>query len=140
MAKSLPFFCALVFPLALGCPGFGNEEAGDVPDVPTYDDHVKVILDAHCLDCHVDPPANGAPNGMVLEQYEEVLDGSGGVIASGAGSLGCLIKTRAADNQPTALPPPPREILDPTSKAILVNWAATGRLKATTSPALEPCF
>src|SRR5688572_19284791 len=98
----------LISALLLACPGFGDEDAGNVPDVPTYVDHVKPILDEHCVVCHVDPPQNGAAGGMVLDQYADVLDSSGGQVASGAGSLGCLIKFRAVDEQPTAMPPPPR--------------------------------
>ncbi|MBH24834.1 MAG: hypothetical protein CMH57_10345 [Myxococcales bacterium] len=51
-----------------GCPGLGDEELegtlSEVPDSPTYDEHVAAITAAYCNKCHSDPPSNGAPGSV----------------------------------------------------------------------------
>ena len=50
----------IAFPLFIGlagCPGFGSQRLGnglidEVPECPTYEDHISVIMSAYCVSCH----------------------------------------------------------------------------------------
>ena len=44
-----------------------NDSEDDMqnPDPITYTNDVKAIIDANCLNCHSDPPTNGAPIALV---------------------------------------------------------------------------
>ncbi|NND52272.1 MAG: hypothetical protein HKN54_07690 [Flavobacteriaceae bacterium] len=61
----------------LGCTNASEEDLIDqppqLPDPVTYVDHVKPIIDANCLNCHSDPPQNGAPSSLV--DYGDVTNG-----------------------------------------------------------------
>lgn len=117
----------------LGCPGFGDEEFQNVPDFPTYDPHVKAILDARCIECHMVPPQNGAPTGFRLDQYDD--DG----LNVGAGGVGCEIKNRAVDRNPSQMPPVPRDVLDPSETETVRRWVEQGRKNILTDAPLAPC-
>ena len=121
--------------LTIGCPGFGDEGATDVPENPTYSVEVKPILDAHCATCHTVPPANGAPDYMRLDQYE---DSNGGTVF-GAGSMCCAAKFRAVDGIPAVMPPPPNPRLNPTESEIVRRWADQGCRNFPTEPIGSPC-
>ena len=41
-----------------------------LPAIVTYTDHVKPIIDNNCINCHSDPPVNGAP--IPLVTYDNV--------------------------------------------------------------------
>ena len=50
----------IAFPLVLGlagCPGFGTQRLGnglinEVPECPTYEEHISVMMGAYCVSCH----------------------------------------------------------------------------------------
>jgi uncharacterized membrane protein len=51
-----------------GCAG------PDVPETPTYEEHVRPILEANCVRCHADPLIGGVPDDPVpifLETREQ---------------------------------------------------------------------
>lgn len=52
----------------VGCPGFGDQAnvgtLTEVPDEPTYEQHIKPIMALYCDSCHSGSPSNGAPGGF----------------------------------------------------------------------------
>jgi hypothetical protein len=44
--------------------------AVDLNQTITYNEHIKPIIDANCINCHNQPPVNGAP--MALLTYQNV--------------------------------------------------------------------
>lgn len=106
------------------CPGFGDEEpAGhftEVPAFPTYEQHVKVILDDECVECHSATPTNGAPSSIRMDVYDNV----GSVL--GAGTLSSRIVTRSVDSPANPMPPTSRAPVGAIDKAILEKWHELG--------------
>ncbi len=53
-----------------------SENNNDVTNLPnnnvTYKNTIKAIIDANCLNCHSNPPTNGAP--MSLTTYQNVKE------------------------------------------------------------------
>ncbi len=106
-------------PFALACPGLGDESAGDVPDRPTWDEHIQPIMDDHCVLCHGENPVGGAPSGFRLDQYAD--EGS----VDGGFTMGERIEARASDGSPSFMPP--GETLDPTSRETISKWVDIGK-------------
>lgn len=46
---------------------------GDIPESITYNETIKPIITENCIECHSQPPQNGAP--MPLLTYDQVKDG-----------------------------------------------------------------
>ena len=67
----VPIIIVLIF--FNSCTSDDDEKMTDLPakDV-TYTATIKVIIDDNCLNCHVDPPLNGAS--MSLLTFENVSD------------------------------------------------------------------
>jgi hypothetical protein len=66
--------------LAAGCA------EPEVPDNPTYTEHIKPILDGNCIRCHGSPPIGGAPDYLRLDVWEVeggLVDGVGESEATG---------------------------------------------------------
>lgn len=66
--------CLLIF---ITCTSDNDEDMDPFPDpdpnpAVTYTNTVKGIIDSKCLDCHSNPPKNGAP--MSLTTYDNVKD------------------------------------------------------------------
>ena len=64
----------LMFLLMMGCPGFGSQTAGngillEVPDAPNYEDHIKLVMEFHCVSCHGENPTPGSPTNLRLDIY-----------------------------------------------------------------------
>lgn len=59
-----------------GCTSVSEEDLVEQTILPedtvTYLGHVKSIIDNNCINCHSDPPVNGAPNALIT--YENVRD------------------------------------------------------------------
>lgn len=59
-----------------GCTSVSEEDlienAPPLDETTTYVGHVKTIIDNNCINCHSNPPENGAP--MALLSYENVRD------------------------------------------------------------------
>jgi len=114
----------LLLALLTACPGFGDQDpAGqftEVPAFPTYEQHVKIILDGACVECHTATPTNGAPPGIRLDVYDDTSS------ASGARSLASRIVTRAVDSPANPMPPTSRAPIGAIDKAILRKWNELG--------------
>lgn len=70
MKKLLPFVFTISFLVACS----GSDDAGTTPpDEPvTYQADIRPIMQNHCVSCHGNPTANGAPMGLTT--YLEVKD------------------------------------------------------------------
>ena len=69
--------------LTLGCGDFGSHPGGTldaVPDQVLYEPHIREITTRYCVECHIDPPRNGAPDYFRLDQYEDDANGKLGVL------------------------------------------------------------
>lgn len=58
-----------------GCTNTSENDLIDqteLPEMVTYQGRVKSIIDTNCINCHANPPENGAP--MPLLTYENVKD------------------------------------------------------------------
>lgn len=61
--------------LLIGCTAVSEEDLVDatpIPEMVTYVDDVKPIIDNNCIICHSNPPQNGAP--MPLLTFENVRE------------------------------------------------------------------
>ncbi len=81
----------------------------------TYTEHVKTIIDTHCISCHSNPPTQNAP--MSLETFQEVVS------AVNARSLFSRVTTDNAFNIMPVSGKLPQATID-----IIEDWIADGLL------------
>ena len=105
----------------------------DVPETPSFQEHVAPILAANCLRCHGYPAIGGAPEGFRLDSYEDLpLSDEPSDTIAGAASLAPLIAARVASSD---APMPPRFGLDDYQIETLTNWDGTrGPPRANNEP------
>jgi len=91
-------------------------DATPLPDIVTYVDDVKSIMDNNCISCHSDPPINGAPRALVT--YNQVKDAvlNHNLIGRIDGSSGTLM--------PQGGPKLPQNSID-----IIIQWGADGLIE-----------
>ena len=68
-----PIYAILI--ILFGCTNASEEDLIDqteLPELVTYETHVKSIINTNCIFCHSNPPENGAP--MSLITYENVKE------------------------------------------------------------------
>lgn len=127
--------------LGAGC------KAQEVPDEPTWAEHVKPILAANCVRCHGYPAINGAPDSFRLDRYDDFVTDDGRTIY-GAARLGPLIHRRTDPDQYQHLkpfsidpmPPPGPIALTTEQRRILQNWGndVDGQQLRGTLPGNQP--
>lgn len=115
---------ALVSVFLLGCPELGQQErtiVGEIPETPTWSEHVKPIMDVYCNECHSVPAEQLAPPSIRLDTCEDV----GGVF--GAKNQASRIVFRTIDQVPSPMPPLTYGIY-PTNdeQEILQRWVDQG--------------
>ena len=73
MKKLLLLPMLLLFFVVTSCSSSSDDEVIITPanDI-TYTGNIKVIIDSSCLNCHSDPPVDGAP--MSLTTYQDVKE------------------------------------------------------------------
>jgi hypothetical protein len=117
-------FVASVAVMSLGCPGLGSQQpptSGELPEEPTWSEHVKPIMDIHCNECHSVPPQQAAPGSLRLDTCETV----GGI--PGAQAQAARIIVRTIDKTPTPMPPANYETTPtPDEEEILQRWFDQG--------------
>ena len=123
----------LVLPFLFACPGLGDEEGGEVPENPTWNDDVEGILGANCIFCHVETPQNGAPDGFRFDIYVSTSDDLG------AFSMRCDIRNRAVLENPSRMPPLSRPAISGLERATLARWIEQGGVEFAGGPAGTPC-
>ena len=85
------------------------------PNPITYVDDVKAIIDTNCLNCHSDPPTNGAP--IALVTYDQVRN------SAENGTLISRIERQAgqAGAMPLGGPRLPQSLID-----VVLQWRTDG--------------
>jgi uncharacterized membrane protein len=107
--------------LIIGISACSNDSEDDLinqmqnPDPITYTDDVKAIIDNNCLNCHSDPPTNGAP--IPLVTFVQVKN------STENGTLISRIQSQAGQSgaMPLGAPRLPQSLID-----IVVQWQADG--------------
>lgn len=119
MKKNIFYLMALF--LIIGISACSNDSEDDLinqmqnPDPITYTDDVKAIIDNNCLNCHSDPPTNGAP--IPLVTFDQVKN------STENGTLISRIQSQAGQSgaMPLGAPRLPQSLID-----IVVQWQADG--------------
>ena len=113
--------------------------APDVPETPSYQQHVAPILAANCVRCHGVPVLGGAPPEFRLDTingYERPKRNDIGVEqVVGAGLYSSIIAQRVAS---TDNPMPPRFPLDDYQIETLERWDAAGAPRGAPNPGNRP--
>lgn len=112
----------LVFTIAIliSCTNVSEDNLIEViepPTLVTYDADIKIIIDNNCLNCHIQPPINGASIPLLI--YENVKNGV---------ENNSLI-SRISGNGPGPLmpfggPSLPQNLID-----LIIQWEADGLLE-----------
>ncbi len=92
-------------------------DATPIPDVVTFENDVKSIIDNNCVLCHSNPPVNGAP--ISLTSYELVksaVENNGLIDRISSNDLGFVM--------PFGGPRLPQNLID-----IIIAWEADGLLE-----------
>lgn len=118
---------AIIFVLAACAP--------DVPETPSFQQHVAPILAANCVRCHGVPVLGGAPPGFRLDTingYERPKRNDVGieqVVGAGLYSSSIAIRVASSDS-----PMPPRFPLDDYQIVTLERWDAAGAPRGAPNP------
>lgn len=119
--KRIVYTLCFVLPLFFGCTSVSEEDLiEDIqqPEEVTYVANIKAIIDNNCINCHSDPPVNGAPTSLV--DYNDVKDGveNGNLI----GRISLLPADPGA--MPFGGPRLPQNLID-----LIIEWEAGGLLE-----------
>ena len=112
----------LVFTISIlnSCTNVSEEDLIEdiqLPGLVTYNADIRAIIDNNCLNCHTNPPVNGAPN--PLTDYINVKDAVENrnliskISGNGPGSL-----------MPLGGPSLPQNLID-----LIIKWEADGFLE-----------
>ena len=107
----------LVSGLLNACGEYDVGDSRTVPERPTWDNSVRVIMEEHCVRCHGAKPDRGAPPGFRLDLYSA----SGRV--AGAASVG---EQSLASVQRGSMPPGLGSQFGRNNTEILRRWVAGG--------------
>jgi mono/diheme cytochrome c family protein len=111
--------------------------APDVPDAPSYQQHVAPILEANCVRCHGVPAIGGAPPTLRLDAFGDherpTRDGRGIELVVGAAVSSSLSAARVASGID-----PPRFPIDDYQIETLERWAALGAPRGEPNPGNRP--
>lgn len=111
----LILFCTMI----LSCTNVSEDDLIDVspiPDLVTYVDDVKTIIDSNCISCHSNPPINGATIPLVTYTQVKSAVQNNNLIGRINGSPGPLM--------PQGGPKLPQNIID-----IIMQWQVDGLLE-----------
>lgn len=113
----------LVFTIAIfiSCTNVSEDDLIEIiepPTLVTYDADIKIIIDNNCLNCHIQPPINGASIPLLI--YENVINGVENNdllsrISKQAGESGAM---------PFGGPRLPQNLID-----LIIQWEADGLLE-----------
>ncbi len=89
----------------------------ELPNMVTYNNHIKEIIDNNCLGCHINPPINDAPMPLLTyDNVKEAVENRGLLIRISSQDLGFLM--------PFGGPRLPQNLID-----IIIKWEADGFLE-----------
>jgi uncharacterized lipoprotein NlpE involved in copper resistance len=121
MMKKIILFLCFVSLIIIGCTNVSEDDLIDVQPLPTfvtYNDNVKIIIDDNCLNCHIQPPVNGATIPLLIyTNVKNAVENNNliGRISSQAGDPGAM---------PFGGPRLPQNLID-----IIIQWEADGLLE-----------
>lgn len=123
-AWKLTLFSVLLATLLAGCPGFGDEEPESdfdgVPEKVNFEEHVSLIMNRYCNQCHAGTPQQGAPGYLRLDTCENV----GSTLGAANQASRSLSRMQSAGS-----PMPPLSVSNPPSDLdiqILERWISCG--------------
>jgi len=111
----------LISILILSCTNASESDLIDIvqpPVIVTYEDDVKIIISNNCLNCHQQPPVNGATVPLLLFNHvKNAVENQNliGRISAQAGDAGAM---------PFGGPRLPQNLID-----IIIQWEADGLLE-----------
>ncbi len=122
---SFRLFLVTLFVIPIcGCPELGSQErtiTAEIPEEPTWADHVKPVLDLYCNECHSAPPQQLAPANFRLDVCESI-----GMVP-GAKLFAGRIIFRTVDQLPSPMPPASySEIPTAADRELLQRWVDQG--------------
>lgn len=110
-----------IFSILSSCTNVSEEDLIEViepPALATYNNNIKAIIDNNCLNCHTNPPQNGAP--IPLTTFSNV---SNAVLNSNL--IGRIsAQTGESGAMPFSGPRLPQNLID-----LVVQWEADGLLE-----------
>ncbi|NND51242.1 MAG: hypothetical protein HKN54_02475 [Flavobacteriaceae bacterium] len=103
----------------MNCTFDSPDDLIEVTEIPegemiSYNNHVKIIIDNNCLNCHSMPPQNGAPMGLV--NYQQVRNA-----VENRGLIGLISTQDLSEVMPLGGPRLPQNLID-----IIVQWQLDG--------------
>ena len=115
-------FILIIFTITISfsCTNVSEDDLIDAvepPAVATYNTDIKIIIDNNCLNCHIQPPINGA--GIPLLTYDNVKNGV---------ENNNLI-SKISGNGPGALMPLGGTSLPQNLIDLIIQWEADGLLE-----------
>lgn len=118
--KKLILFLSIIA-LVYSCTNASEDDLIDSQPIPvqvTYNDDVKIIIDNNCLNCHIQPPINGASIHLLLySNVKNAVENNNliGRVSALAGNPGAM---------PFGGPRLPQNLID-----IIIQWEADGLLE-----------
>lgn len=110
----------LILSMVLNCTNVSEDDLIDaepLPDLVTYQENVKAIIDNNCISCHNNPPVNGAPMSLLL--YENVKDA-----VENKDLIGRITGDSPGSLMPLGGPKLPQNLID-----IIIQWEADGLIE-----------
>ena len=116
--------CLIGLALLPGCPGFGGEEPkgvlDEVPEFPSFENEITLLMQTHCLECHSDNARLGAPPTFRLDIYED----AGGKQGIKSRADLCIVRINNAGNP---MPPSNRPQMNQIEKDTMARWSECGK-------------
>lgn len=112
----------LLFIGLAGCPGFGSQRLGNgliqrVPECPTYEDHISLIMGAYCISCHGEVPVSD-----LSYQFDRYAGPTG--VFENAEAI-----QQACENTINPMPPSGMTPLDTIELDTLALWIEQGKVE-----------
>jgi hypothetical protein len=104
----------------LGCGGFAAEDVETVPDTPSFARDIAPLFASHCLHCHSEQPARGAPSYFRLDVHEDA-DGIAGAKTMGRAAWWEVAAGRMPPGAPLG------GAMGPRGQQLLQRWVEQGR-------------
>lgn len=105
--------------LTLSCSYSSEDDLIDttpIPEVVTYSNNVKPIIDNNCISCHSNPPINGAPISLITyNDVKNAVENNGLISRISSNDLGFVM--------PFGGPRLPQNLID-----IIIEWEEDGLL------------
>jgi len=113
-------FLVFTVSVLIGCTNASEDDLIDTQPLPalvTYNDHVKTIIDNNCLNCHIQPPVNGASVPLLIyDNVKSAVENNSLISRISGNGPGPLM--------PLGSPSLPQNLID-----LIIQWEADGFLE-----------